>query len=60
MIQASYKLVTRIDGMGQGIIDFNANDLGYVLRKPNISPVVIDGDYAPLDQTTDNTNITTF
>jgi hypothetical protein len=36
VILMSYKIVTGFDGMDQGINDFNANDLGYVLGRPNI------------------------
>jgi hypothetical protein len=31
--------------MGQGIIDFHAGDLGYLVRKPNITRVQIDGEH---------------
>ena len=39
--------------MGQGIIDFHAGDLGYLVRKPNITRVQIIENIQDLANSTD-------
>ena len=64
MIRASYKIVTRIDGMGQGIINFHAGNLGYLVRKPNITQVpyieIVKGHWKPVIFTESDGNLVLF